>query len=407
MNNYFDTMSEQLTAYLDGELPIDLHETLFEELARNPQLREEMNEHLLIRSAVQKDNVLPSTRVLDNLLAAVESGETLEPIAHASRVNIAQTLGGHINSFRTLIGSVMALMLGIMAPAIVHESTLRHDNSNILTTADAQQQEAPSNVAESHLPPVSSANLDIAQQSSPQKNLRNAAIVSSIHNDEQPPYQESRAVVNETGAEQISSVLVSAIEFIPIVGSENNASFVANNSNMPAHYMTSASSHLPLIPHDNISVRYRGLGYNGASSNNQWFNNMGIGVFYKLGNNHFLGIDINNERPQFAYEGIVDNRQFTYQQNPSFLSVSLAYRFDAGMIKLGDFHPYAEISGGLALPNMPVGRVGSGIVYSPTQEVSLSLGMEYNTLQYKFLGNTYSSNNWGITYGIMINMDAF
>ncbi|HRI31105.1 MAG TPA: RseA family anti-sigma factor, partial [Candidatus Kapabacteria bacterium] len=87
MNNYFDTMSEQLTAYLDGELPSDMHETLFEELARNPQLREEMNEHLLIRSAVQKDNVLPSTRVLDNLLAAVESGDSFVPVAHESSIS--------------------------------------------------------------------------------------------------------------------------------------------------------------------------------------------------------------------------------------------------------------------------------------------------------------------------------
>ena len=63
MNNYYDTMSEQLTAYLDGELPAEMHEQLFEELARNTRLREEMNEHLLIRSAVQKDNALPSSRV--------------------------------------------------------------------------------------------------------------------------------------------------------------------------------------------------------------------------------------------------------------------------------------------------------------------------------------------------------
>lgn len=400
-------MSEQLTAYLDGELPTDLHESLFEELARNPQLREEMNEHLLIRSAVQKDNVLPSTRVLDNLLAAVESGETFAPIADVSGVNIAQSLSGHINSFRTLIGSVMALMLGIMGPAIVQESTLRHDNTNILTTEDTPKQEAPIILSESHLPPVSRENLHVIQQSLPQKKSRNAAIVSSIHNDEQLTYSESQILMNETVKEQVSPVFISTIESMPIVSSEKNDLFVANNSHNPANYMTAASSFLPIIPHDNISIRYRGMGYNGATANNQWFNNMGIGVFYKLGSDHFLGIDINNERPQFAYEGIVDNRQFTYQQNPSFLSVSLAYRFNAGMIKLGDFQPYAEISGGLALPDMPVGRVGSGIVYSPTQEVSLSLGMEYNTLRYKFLGNTYSSNSWGVTYGVMINMDAF
>ncbi len=397
-------MSEQLTAYLDGELPTDLHETLFEELARNPQLREEMNEHLLIRSAVQKDNVLPSTRVLDNLLAAVESGETLVPIAQATNISGVNITGGHINSFRTLIGSVIALMFGIMTPAIVHESTLRHDNTNVIATEDTQKQEAPVIVSESHLPPLSSENLDVFRPSFPPKRSRNAAIVSPAAADAQ---QLSPSMVNENVEEQVSSVLVSAIESMPIGGSKDDMSFVANNSHHPANFMTSASSFLPIIPHDNVSVRYRGMGYNGAISNNQWFSNMGIGVFYKLGSDHFIGIDINNERPQFAYEGIVDNRQFTYQQNPSFLSVSLAYRFNASMMKVGNFQPYAEISGGLALPDMPVGRVGSGILYSPTQEVSLSLGMEYNTLRYKFLGNTYSSNNWGITYGIMINMDAF
>ncbi|GEM_PF-2527940 len=401
MNNYFDTMSEQLTAYLDGELPSDMHETLFEELARNPQLREEMNEHLLIRSAVQKDNVLPSTRVLDNLLAAVESGDSFVPVAHESSISGLSTVAGKINSLRTLIGGVMALIFGIMAPSVVHES------DNTIITAENAQQEVPVNsLAAIQSPPILSTKEKVEQQSLPPKQSSIAtAIVSSIHGDEQSLNEV--LALQDISDDNSLSVLLTSIETIPVSLYDKSESMISKNTHNSASFMASSSSSLPFIPHDKIAVRYRGMGYNGSGSRNQWFDNMGIGVFYKLGKDHCVGIDINNERPQLAYEGIVDNRQFTYQQNPSFLSVSLAYRFNAGMLKVGDFQPFAELSGGFALPDMPVGRVGTGIQYSPTQAVSLSLGMEYNTLRYQFLGNTYSSNNWGITYGIMINMDSF
>lgn len=404
MNNYYDTMSEQLTAYLDGELPVEMHEELFEELARNTRLREEMNEHLLIRSAVQKDNALPSSRVLDNLLAAVESGgETLIPLGHGGHIaNTSLMHNATISSLRSVMGGLFALMFGIMTPSIVHESSVQTvfelSGSDVVLLQDAETNRLSSGGNSSH-PSIQIPN------GRANTFAKKSAVMSSFVHDE-------KRTDNAVGSEQNTMNDNTFQTITPLETAHNqfpSMSSLAMSQPRVDHVpaMSLQSSVLPTIPHDNIAVRYRGLGYNAALSAGQWFNNMGIGILYKLGNGHYIGVDINNERPSLSYEGIVDNRQFTYQQTPSYLSVSLAYRYNADMLKFGDFEPFAEVSGGLALPNMPVGRIGSGIQYSPSQTVSFSVGMEYNTLQYKFLGNNYTSNNWGITYGIMINMDTF
>lgn len=400
-------MSEQLTAYLDGELPAEMHEQLFEELARNTRLREEMNEHLLIRSAVQKDNALPSSRVLDNLLAAVENGgETLIPLGHGGQIaNTSLINTGTFSSLRVVFGGFFALMFGIMSPSIVHESSLQHivglnGNDTLKSQAvESDRMSVSGNLSDRTLIiSGSKSSLDNGSTSKP-------AVFSSYIHDEQ--ITDNVFVTEQQTNEDNTIETITALELSPnqFSSKDNVAAIQPRVNRMPM--MSLQSSILPIIPHDDIAVRYRGLGYNAAQTTGQWFNNMGIGILYKLGNGHFIGVDINNERPSLSYEGIVDNRQFTYQQSPSYLSVSLAYRYNADMLKFGDFEPFAEVSGGLALPNMPVGRVGSGIQYSPSQTVSFSVGLEYNTLQYKFLGNNYTSNNWGITYGIMINMDTF
>lgn len=406
MNNDFETVSEQLTAYLDGELPSEMHEILFEELARSPELREEMNEHLLIRAAVQKDNALPSSRVLDNLLAAVETGTPSSPIASTGQIGGFQVIRHFSNRLLTLrsyVGGAVSLLIGLLAPAIINES--------IISTM------AFSPIAESQKP---------AEQSTVV--LTTASAVTEIT---VPPARKKRSVMKSVEMEPTENATLNVLptnDELPTLASAHGnsvaditpvSSFVyANNAlTLPSapnsrnsEIIPAQSKFLPFIPHDNIVIRLRGISAlaNSATVNTgQVWDNLGLGIFYNLGKGHLIGIDVNNERPQLSYRGIVDNRQFNYQQNPSYLSVGLTYRYNAEQLNVGDFHPFAELSGGLAIPNMPVGRTSAGINFVPTDAIRFSVGLEYNTLQYEFLGNNYSSSKWGINYGMMINMDAF
>ena len=405
-------MSEQLTAYLDGELPSEMHEVLFEELARSPELREEMNEHLLIRAAVQKDNALPSSRVLDNLLAAVETGGTtpLPPAGTIGGSHLIRSVSGRFSAIRSYVGGFVSLIIGLMAPAVINESVISTMTSDFSDKTTVQQNVTALTTASSGSGVTIGGNV---QRTSVKSNDGGSMGVQTT-----PPITKSNEILAvyapEQSLDETASVLVSENvgEVIPLTMSYSTN--INTNHHTPNQQVgipsQSLFSFLPEIPHDRIAVRMRGLAYNTSSvssSGGQWFDNLGIGIFYNLGKGHFIGVDVNNERPQLSYNGIVNNRQLTYQQNPSYLSVGLTYRYNAEQLHVGDFHPFAELSGGLALPNMPIGRTSAGINFVPTSEVRFSLGVEYNTLQYQFLGENYSSSKWGINYGVMINLDAF
>lgn len=412
MNNDFETMSEQLTAYLDGELPSEMHEILFEELARSPELREEMNEHLLIRAAVQKDNALPSSRVLDNLLATVETGGTppLPPTGTIGSSQLIRSITGRFSAVRSYVGGFVSLLIGLMAPAVINESVISTMTSDFSAKNPVQHNLTALTTASSGSGVVSGERI-----ARPTVKSHDGSI-SSIHTSpvDAEPNEVLATYVPEQTTDETTSALVSENvgEVNPLAMSySTNINTNHHTPNQQVGVPTqSLFSFLPEIPHDRIAVRMRGLAYNTSNTNSsggQWFDNLGIGIFYNLGEGHFIGVDINNERPQLSYNGIVNNRQLTYQQNPSYLSLGLTYRYNAEQLHVGDFHPFAELSGGLALPNMPVGRTSAGINYVPTSEVRFSLGVEYNTLQYQFLGENYTSSKWGINYGVMINLDAF
>lgn len=403
-------MSEQLTAYLDGELPSEMHEILFEELARSTELREEMNEHLLIRAAVQKDNALPSSRVLDNLLAAVESGTPSTPIASTGQIGsfqIMRRFSSRLLTLRSYVGGAVSVFIGLMAPAIINESVVNTVNfSSVVEKQKLPQQSVAalttsSAVTEITVPPIK----------------KKVSVMKSV---EMPPTatlaSAELSTINESPTSALAYTEEKTTENITPVSSffqANNALTLPSAPNSRNSDITPANSStfLPFIPHDNIVIRLRGISAfansANAGSSGQILDNLGLGIFYNLGKGHLIGIDVNNERPQLSYRGIVDNRQFNYQQNPSYLSVGLTYRFNAEQLNVGDFHPFAELSGGLAIPNMPVGRTSAGINFVPTDVIRFSVGLEYNTLRYEFLGNNYSSSKWGINYGMMINMDAF
>lgn len=403
-------MSEQLTAYLDGELPSEMHEILFEELARSTELREEMNEHLLIRAAVQKDNALPSSRVLDNLLAAVESGTPSTPIASTGQIGSFQIMrhfSSRLLTLRSYVGGAVSVFIGLMAPAIINESVVSTMNfSSVVENQKLPQQSVAalttsSAITEITVPPIKKKVPVMKSVEMPPAAALASAELSTIN--ESPT--SALAYTEEETTENITPVssFIQANNALTLPSAPNSR----NSDIIPAN----SSTFLPFIPHDNIVIRLRGISAFAnsatAGSSGQILDNLGLGIFYNLGKGHLIGIDVNNERPQLSYRGIVDNRQFNYQQNPSYLSVGLTYRFNAEQLNVGDFHPFAELSGGLAIPNMPVGRTSAGINFIPTDAIRFSVGLEYNTLRYEFLGNNYSSSKWGINYGMMINMDAF
>ena len=80
-------------------------------------------------------------------------------------------------------------------------------------------------------------------------------------------------------------------------------------------------------------------------------------------------------------------------------SALIRYRFapDGKLIPVGQFSLGINSTG-------QVGRLLGGVVYNPTDRISVSFGLEYSTMNYKFLSETLNSGKFGLNYGLKYNL---
>ena len=134
-----------------------------------------------------------------------------------------------------------------------------------------------------------------------------------------------------------------------------------------------------------------------TASNQSIFNNIEFSVLYSITSSFDLGIDIRQETYFVNFiSHDTDGLLYQYEGQPNLTSFGLTAR-----LKLFDFN---NLSGYLkAMPSVNnmglIIRSGTGLSYRISDNVALTLGLEFSEFWYKQYNTTYNTSKLGINYG--------
>lgn len=407
----FEQPVEQLYAFMDGELDPAFEQQLFNELARNQELRVEMKDLMTMRQAVQHDIALPSPLVKDRLLTAVgfsgSAAVTVSYWQHLQRLTA------------TFVKPLMGMVLGAGLTAMV---LMSHNQNNIVSPVAINNMEQPEWTLKVPLEEKSAVKVvpsvvhrtkyrTFADNS--RNEISNNATTTTIviYPDADQPITESNNISSSFAANEISLDTPqqpnTAIQ--PAVSSRAIASDIVAK---PLRATTIKSDPKNIEDNDDnydhgLSIRIRGL-YNYsypkstiAGKENSWVNNAAFGAVYHFNRDISAGVEIGVERFAQVFSGAEGAAEVWYEQNPQMLWAGVLTQYNIWQLEsTTNFHVYGETFAGAAGTLGLLGRQSFGVNISPVPAVTFSLGAEAAISPYIFKGQWFSTEKLGLTFGL-------
>jgi hypothetical protein len=137
-----------------------------------------------------------------------------------------------------------------------------------------------------------------------------------------------------------------------------------------------------------------------TNSVSPFFNTM-CALSYSIYDDFKIGLNIRNESFYQHFNGKDKLTQYTeVDQQQRFTSVAA---FGRKNIRISDrFNPILQFDIGFA-NNLNILRLGSGVEYKYSDNLSFILGVEFSGLFYKYYNNSFYSSKLGLNYGIIYN----
>ncbi len=366
------TDSRMLLSFLDGELDPAQEEVLFQQLSGDASLRAEMQDHLAIRKAVQHDveAFTPPAAATTAVFAGL--GFTIPAATAEAATGIGASWFSNFG-----FPAASAMVAGLVSMVLLF----------------SLRTETPPVVFEP-APPVP---VEIVQVTPPPTIIIQtiAAPVASL----MLPDEKLEVV---SAAEIVPSRQLNEVELAGIAS-------LSNSPEVPRYQWELDQYHLqPMIATQPrgvlISARNTSARSNPSptvlSQNDPVIANLNLGLMYRLGDSHLVGIEIGHEAFSMQFSGIDNGHNVAYEQNPLAWWTTLAYQYSGGQIFVPTLRPYIQAQIGGAIELGPMARASAGIKFQPFSQVSFLLGAEGTVLMYRFQNNWFNSRKLGITYGM-------
>lgn len=134
--------------------------------------------------------------------------------------------------------------------------------------------------------------------------------------------------------------------------------------------------------------------------NNAFSVNAALSALFAVNESLSLGMELGYERFYQSFESVDNqNRRIKIYQQPSLLTGGLAARY--APFNFDGFQPFLHASAGFSQIGM-VNRGLLGMKYSPSSTVSFSLGIESSFLLYNEKNVSYTTMNYGLSYGFSL-----
>lgn len=425
-----DSMSELVYLFVDGETTSAQEEILFNSMAGNPDLQQELQEAILIRSTLEQD-----------CSALAVPPETTAAIFQKAGFSLPGTSSGL--TVGSLIGSATQLLRSIALPSAfaiggAAITTLYFMNVHDDTRLSESYAETPAvnRIATTSQVLVSKNDGVTLQQNeyATERNVgsedikRNHQLNTLIH----PKNNNSSFGVSSITENEHSSL-------------SENSTFDDNNVS-EANFEDSgiaANSSIPLQDVSYLSAIQRPLQFNGTSAlsrtelkENEFdkflteseqsqfivsvrgfsavetmpktnktvpsesFNNITLSLGYLLSEHAVVGLEGGSQSLQ--YYTFENGRNEKATLHNSMMWLGGYYRQLFPILEFSDIHPYAQVSLGGTLSG-PTGRMITGLTWKPDARVSLSAGIEGSAFLYQNSAEWYSVRTLGFTYQVDVS----
>ena len=385
-------IDELITSYLDGELPIEKEGVMFNSLASNSEdSRSAMRELVSMRNVIPHDieafTPPPGAKdaVFSQLGMATQSAEK-----------------GKLG-WKKAILPLAFLALGLAGGYGIGDSFSSNEKDETLQLMRKQGSIggfAPliSTGISPNVPTI------VLQQSAPVRRvykdrMRNIASVTPMII--LPPISVNKNTAKEVLSETNTQTLENSKQ------AEQFSTIEKQSSNQIAAPNATVSNVEP-IKYPQFWMQFRGLSslqspeYSGIREQMGIFDNSRVTFAWSLGEHFSVGLEAGREPFVLNYNGIKEDRPFVFNQYSPMLTGGLFLQGRTSAFEnLGNSRFYAQaVAGGTEIGVL--GRLGLGIAYPISNNISLQLGLEQSYMQFQFQGNAFDSQKLDLLYGISI-----
>lgn len=407
------TPSEQLIQFLDGELPIDQEQNLFDEMALNPDLRSEMRDGLAMRSAISKD--VEAFTPTPEQTRDVFTGLGFAP-PFAGRTGNNRSYVKYIPLLWLFIGLSIGSGLASWFSKDSFEKKYAVLKNSMQNTIDDLNEKL-----EQDRPVMSSVEVPTKEESSTKTKekvrtvivYRDRIVPMMNFDDDNEAYEENgyNSMVNNEAVSENDTHTISPAELRMPIG--NIPALPFNSPNISLN--SSVKGFTGLTGYNNIGyprfwTQIRGIGTVSqvpnlsVNSGIAELSNLNVSVGYSFNENFAAGIELGREPFMLRYRGITKGRRTLYEQQSSMLLGGIVFQGKLSPFEsLYDIQPVCGMFlGGSEIG--PLGRFSAGLHYPITQSITLYGGLEYSLLQFQFQSNSFMTQKLGFTYGMQINL---
>ncbi len=409
INNELNNLSEQLSAFLDGELETSESEVLFYEIASKPELQEQLKGFVNLKNAFHNSQMVPPDHLKNAILGRIGLDDASIGALPAATVSFYSKMLGS----RTVI-SLASATVAVVATFLLLSSYFNNkieDMNKSVTTSKS--------IKSNNIPVVSSlADKPDSKFIPNDKQAKPRFFNSSIN-----PIEETRndAVLISQNSESNSNPSITSDETIE----DNNLETIDNNriiNILSSNYgIISPNSNLNLknkkstkIFSDNsnfgafikrLSMQIRTAQAKSypdvdvAPLSEPIINNFGLALLYDLDSKQAIGIEIGQENFLQKFEGNENGIPVTWNQNYLAFWSGVTYQFRFKDLFVLD--PYVKVlAGGTKIG--PIAKLTAGLRYDLSEKFATFVGCENTGLLYSFQGKYFTSYKLGITGGISL-----
>ncbi len=403
MNQEYLTASEKLSAFLDGELEVSEASTLFYEIAQKPELQEEMKQHVSIRKMMSGSQVSPPAHLKDNILksagltgigaaAGFGAGSILRIFFNRTVLMVTSAVVASLVTF-----SVMNNSGGSSAPNELPGNTINKANSiNYLSDRNLEKAEMDIQV-----PVMKSISEDRSSVS--KNNIIAASETDNIENKTTTNFSESSQDIDSRNEFEfyILNNDIKTDQNIQIADNSQDLTYVNGEPGIKSVTRTIE------IPTNRTVFMIRGFAARSMpeidieSNIRPSFNNMALGMLYRLDSDNAVGFEIGQENMMQKYSGfsVKKQRHVSVEQNYLVLWYGLTYQHvfedETGV------EPFVRLfAGGTKIGPMTRGILG--LKYSYQDRFGMFAGLEGTLLGYRFDGTWFGTGKFGFTYGMEV-----
>lgn len=403
------TPEESLYAFMDGELDTHHEQPLFDALAADTALRGEMKDLLAIRSAVQRDTVVPPADVESRIIAGVGlpmTGATTGGLT--TTTTLVSPAAGRMSALLTKLGiGIGGLIAGIVltyvfirpgAPAASPVGMLS-EAVKPATPAPSEQLSSDARSTAADLPPVTPPPPTIVYIYRDRPAAAQSLATTTVRTSEERPIETSESLP--------STAVTLALR------SPTRALGVSRQQiSQPVATAPALTMDAPMSALQDLEVRVRsipsGLGRGEdvpPSIAQALMPNQAFSMSVPLGNSQRIGLELASESFQQRFDGMIDGRSVTYMQTPTLFWMGATYAiqpFDRFL--LDGLRPFAELMVGGVFEQGPIAHGSIGLTYRPLGPIAIMAGFNTSALFYRHDATWYSSTKWGMTYGLSIDL---